>query len=177
MSFEDKLSELLASLHGDEQTKARLDMNKFFQERIETIRIRLWTTLTWLAAVQGAALPITIKEGGLRAGTGSELLLGQPILIILLSLLAAMLAYYMRRIADDGVEHIRSNQRLSSIAVGLVPGCGTESVFNVMRRLATVSMLVDVAIALVGVLGLLDWLGLDIPGLRIAPATEGGGRV
>jgi hypothetical protein len=73
MDFKKKLIEMLDSMEGDEQTKARLDLNKFYQQRIETIRTRLWTTLTWLAAVQGAALVLTIKEAGLRTGAGPDL--------------------------------------------------------------------------------------------------------
>jgi hypothetical protein len=171
MGFEKKLSDLLNSMTGDEQTKARLDLNKFYQTRIETIRTRLWTTLTWLAAVQGAALVLTIKEAGLRTGPGPDLVLDQPILIFLLSGLAALLAYYMRQVVKGGVEHIQSNQKLSNIAVGLTPQSTPESVFNVMRRLAGFAIAVECVLGLIGILGILDWAGVDIPHIRIAAKT------
>jgi hypothetical protein len=170
MGREKKLSDMLNSMQGDEQTKARLDLHKFFQTRIETVRTRLWTTLTWLAAVQGAAL-VLIKEAGLRTGPGPDLVLDQPILIFLLSGLGALLAYYMRQVVKGGVEHIQSNQKFSNIAVGLTPQSSAESVFNVMRRLAGIAIAVESVLGLIGILGILDWAGMDIPHIRIAGKT------
>lgn len=179
VNFEEKLICLLASIDTQqgEQVKVRLDANKFYQERIETIRTRLWTTLTWLAAVQGAALVLVIKEGGVSTESGPDLVLDQPILISLLSALAVLLAYYMQQVVKGGVQHIQSNQRLSSISVGLTPNCYSESVFNVMHSLAVIAMFVESLLFLVGILGSLDWLGVDIQHIRLEaklPAASSG---
>lgn len=173
MCFEEKLKDLLASIGDhDERTRARLDLNNFFQERIETIRTRLWTALTWLAAVQGAALVLAIKQGGLQTEPGPKLLLDQPILIFLLGFLSALLAYYMRQVHHDGVKHIQSNQELSNIAVELTPRSSSESVFDVMRTLANVALFIESVLTLVGILGILVWLGADIPLIQITPGTQ-----
>jgi hypothetical protein len=168
MNFEEKLQQILGSLHGSEAAATSLQLYQFFQQRIETIRTRLWTTLAWLAAAQGAVLVLTIKTGGLRTRLGPDLVLDQPLLIVVLAGLGFLLAYYMRQVVGDGVGHIQSNQKLSNIVFGLPPHCSRETVFAVMGRLADSALVIDGALMIIGILGVLDWLGLDIPHVRLS---------
>lgn len=148
INFEDKLKELIEGLKNDKQTQVRLDLNKFYQERIETIRTRLWNSLTWLAAAQGAALVLVIEQGKLSTEPGPELAVGQPILVFALAVLGILLSEYMRRMVKDGIGHIQSNQCLSNIAVGLEAKSSTQPVFDVMRTLATVALLAHIVLAI-----------------------------
>src|SRR4029077_4269425 len=103
---------------------------------------------------------------------GPDLVLDQPILISLLGGLGFLLAYYMRQVVDGGIEHIQSNQRLSNVAVGLAAQSSPESVFAVMRTLACIALLVQGALMIIGILGTLDWLGVDIPHIRLSAVTK-----
>lgn len=194
--FEEKLVQILTAISdNDERRKAGLDFNKAYQERIDTIRTRLWTTLTWLAAAQGAALVLIVKEGGLRTGPGADLVLAQPVLIFLLSSFGGFLAYYMRQVVNDGVAHIRRNFRYSNIVIEVLvsgitarpvsqtrsiiaaegspmPAASPESVFGAMKLLAWCAIFIDGVLVVIGVLGFLEWLGCwDFPHIRIAAKT------
>src|SRR5262249_4835776 len=116
MTLEQKLAAVLRA-SGDKCLERGLELNRGYQARIETIRTRLWTTLTWLAAAQGAVLVLSMKESGLRAASGPELLIDQPMLLVLLPALAIYLACYMRNVAYDGVHHIRRNMQYSTFTL------------------------------------------------------------
>jgi hypothetical protein len=77
----------------------------------------------------------------------------------------------MQQVVEGGVAHIQSNQKLSRISVGLQAGCSSESVFNVMRYLANFSMFVEIVLVIISVFGILDWLVVDVPYIRIAPKS------
>jgi hypothetical protein len=140
----EKWKQILESLQDSEGAKARLEQHNFYQERIETVRARLWTTLTWLAAAQGAVLVLIIKEGGLRTGTGPYLVLDQPILIILLAFLGCALGWYMLHVVNDGLKNIRNNQTLCDVALGMAARKNSrEWAFAGMQTLACIAIFVD----------------------------------
>jgi len=173
MRFEEKLKQILESLQDSEGAKARLEQHNFYQERIETIRARLWTTLTWLAAAQGAVLVLIIKEAGLRTGPGAELVLGQPILIILLALLGCALGWFMLHVVNDGLKHIRSNQKLCDVALGMAARKNSrEWAFAGMRMLALIAFFVDFVLIIIGILGAVELGGVDIPYVRLLAETQ-----
>jgi len=116
--LEDKNERLLYDLIGTCPERA-LDIYKFHQERIETIRTRLWTILAWLAAAQGVLLGFTVKELKVQfwAAGSDQITIEQPLLTVVLAPFGMFLASYMLRIVDDGSRHIESNWRRADIAL------------------------------------------------------------
>jgi hypothetical protein len=173
--FEGKLEAMLLSLDEPEQTKTRLGLNQFYQQRIETIRTRLWTTLAWLAVAIGAGLVLSVKEGGVRTsqleGGPVRLMIEQPLLVVMLSVLGAVLALYMRGVVLDGWEHLRSNRRNSNLALGLPENPGEDAKKGCLARvwsltwlkwmgvLASLALLLEMALTAVGIIGTMVWLG------------------
>jgi hypothetical protein len=172
MSKEDRLRKLMDAPPGEAYAERRLDLYKFHQERVETIRRRLWTTLTWLAAAQGAALIFAVKEGEIRSGRSIGLI-GQPLLVIFVSLFGILLALYMLYVVKDGIKHIKSNWYWSDFAVGLQSGAEhvvsnpAFPAFSVMKVLAYMALVVHAVIVFLTIVGGVGWLGLDFSWLRL----------
>jgi hypothetical protein len=185
------LRDLIDAPACDPSATRRLDLYKFYQERVETIRTRLWTTLTWLAAAQGALLVLAFREGQIRPTTGPSLLIGQPILILVLGVLGMILARYTLNVVDDGTDHIQSNWHSSDFALGREPDgrtlCTAQwrkrfPAFAVMKRLGQLALIPTTAMLFIAVAGTIDWLVWDVPGIHVvagnlssgapAPATQ-----
>jgi hypothetical protein len=177
---DEKLAELIKCLGKNskdeipkDQINAQLDLYKFFQERIESLRARLWTNLAWLAAVQGAALLFIVQEGGLRTGMKSQLLIDQPILVFLLSSLAFIIAYAMLQLIFSGEHHIESNFRKSNIALDpgykdKIAGISPERLFLSMKILSWSAIFVELILMVISIWGVFVWLELcDIPFIKI----------
>ena len=114
-SREDQFSVLLSN------DSVRLDLYKFHQDRVEKIRSRLWTTLAWMAALQGALLAFMFDKLNLRLGEGLLPRIEQPKMALILSIFGVLFASYTLKIIDNGTAHIESNWRRSDIAIGKKP--------------------------------------------------------
>jgi hypothetical protein len=161
----------------DNRTPEELfDINKFYLTRSETIRTRLWTTLTWLAAVQGGALVFTVEKGGLRTAQEPIILLEQPIMITLLAALSCVFALYMAFVAGSGLKHIdrnfkRANQSLRMLSC-LPPKtpefARNDLAIRFMRAVAVVAFVIELLLVGIGLLGICEWLfGVDISWIQI----------
>jgi hypothetical protein len=109
---------LFSALGIDKRVELSCQLNQFYQERIETLRTRLWGTLTWLAAAQAAALSLAIKVGGLRTISGG-IAMQDPVVVVLLALFGIAFAIFMITVIRSGNEHLASNMRSSNFALNL----------------------------------------------------------
>lgn len=114
-SREDQFGRLLSN------DNLRLDLYKFHQDRVEKIRSRLWTTLAWMAALQGALLSFMFEKLNLRLDQWLVPSIEQPKMALVLSIFGALFASYTLKIIDNGTTHIESNWRLSDIAIKKSP--------------------------------------------------------
>jgi len=159
-----------------------LDLYKFYQERVEVLRTRLWTMLVWLAAAQGVILAFIIKDLRTRSPAGAQLQLtiDQPILAFVLAAFGIGLSTWMLHIIDDGSGHIENNWRRADIALkkkswhvvenDIKNRRGKHAVCRVMAEIAGWARFAFFGIAILALLAMVDsWL-YDLP--WIAPATE-----
>jgi hypothetical protein len=109
----------LKSLLTSESLK--IDLYKFHQDRAEKIRSRLWTTLAWMASLQGAILAFMFDKLNFRLAEGFSPTIEQPKMAFTLSVFGVLFAFYMLKIIDNGTAHIESNRRYSDIAIGKNP--------------------------------------------------------
>jgi hypothetical protein len=114
-SREDQFNSLLTS------DSLRLDLYKFHQDRVEKIRSRLWTTLAWMASLQGAILAFMFDKLNFVLAEGIFPTIEQPKMALVLSIFGILFASYMLKIIDNGTAHIESNWRRSDISIGKKP--------------------------------------------------------
>jgi hypothetical protein len=153
-----------------------LDMYKFYQERVESLRSRIWTMLVWLSGAQAAILIFIIKELHTTfAGSPTEIFrMEQPLLAFVLSVFGIALATYMMHVIDDGSGHIEANWRRADIVLGKTPPHeveqnvrrrrGNHPVCRVMAEVAGWARIIQIALALLAIVALVDKWGLyDVP--------------
>jgi hypothetical protein len=117
--YNDKLIKLI------EGYKERaLNTYQFCQNRIEAIRGRLWTTLSWLATVQGGIMAFvfdkcnihpTIAGGILHIKMNKE----TSVLALLLAIFGMLLSIYTIKIVNDGIKHMDENMERSDMALNM----------------------------------------------------------
>jgi hypothetical protein len=117
--FHIKQIGIFSKLNAEKQAELSASLNQFYQDRIEKLRTRLWGTLTWLAAAQGAALLLTIKQGGLRAEPVRAFTMEEPLLVLLAACFGLILAFYMLAIIWNGQAHLARNFENSDFALNL----------------------------------------------------------
>ncbi len=134
-----------------------LSLYKYHHERVDTIRSRLWTMLTWLAAAQGGLLVFTFEKATIQCrGFGSSMIeIEQPIVVFLLGIFGLFLARYMLVIVREGAIFMETNSRCAALALGmeqdekkLINTAGMriarETVLSVMRSIAYITCLVNI---------------------------------
>jgi hypothetical protein len=153
----------------------KLDLYKFHQDRVEKIRSRLWTTLAWIATLQGAILAFVFDKLNFRLGEGLLPTLEQPKMALVLSIFGVLFAFYMLKIIDNGTGHIEHNWRRSDIAIGKKPPHKIREDFGeriqdrsftelqVMRRLAIAVIVAQAVLVAVSVWSLVPWTPAAAP--------------
>jgi hypothetical protein len=149
---------------------------KFYQERVETLRTRLWTMLAWLSGVQGAIFVFIVKDLKTQFGatSGSVFTLDQPVLALILAIFGMALSTWMLHLIDDGSGHIETNWRRADLVMGKAElhvveqdrrrRRGNHPVCRVMAEFAGWTRIADGALALLAVLVMIDaWSSFDIP--------------
>jgi hypothetical protein len=174
---EYKLSELINIMQDKlRDPEKALDMYKFYQGRVEALRLRLWTMLSWLAAAQAAILVLVVKEFHMRVGASPNVLftIDQPLIVLVLAIFGIALSTYMMNIIDDGSGHIEVNWRRADIALGKVEPHqieqdiklrrGRHPVCRVMAEVAGWTRIAQCLLVALAVLVIVDSWGLyDIP--------------
>lgn len=80
-----------------------------------------------MAAAQGAALLLIVKEGGLRTVKVLTIKMEEPTLVLLVAFFGFILAIYMLAIILDGHKHLHSNFENSDRALDLSPPAPNSS--------------------------------------------------
>jgi hypothetical protein len=180
-SREDQFNTLLSS----SDNSVRLDLYKFHQDRVEKIRTRLWTTLAWMATLQGAILAFMFDKLNFRLAEGLLPTLEQPKVALVLSIFGVLFASYMLKIIDNGTAHIESNWRRSDIAIGKEPPHKIRNFrqriqdrsfteLQVMRRLIIAVIVAQAVLVAVSAWSLVPWTGPAEKPAGSPPPSPGG---
>jgi hypothetical protein len=94
------------------------DVWKFFESRADQIKMQLWTTSTWLIALQGGLLAFTIGDRLSTVSADGTILPKIPLLVTLVSGLGLALSVLTLAVAMDAARHIRRNWDRASAAKG-----------------------------------------------------------
>ncbi len=110
-------------LEGKDETRFRkvrsiaatgeYDLWKYFEDRADQIKERLWTTATWLISVQAAFLTVLFGAKILQFGAASPLQFSicLPIPAFLLCLFGVCISAYSRIVIIDAASHVTKNWR------------------------------------------------------------------
>lgn len=91
---------------------------RFFEHRADEIKGSLWTTATWLVALQGALLAFTLNDQVIEFTEPGVITAKHQLVVMTLSGLGLALAALTFAIVDDIARHVRINWLRASAAKG-----------------------------------------------------------
>jgi hypothetical protein len=91
---------------------------QFFESRADQIKMQLWTTSTWLIALQGGLLAFTFGDRMSTVNADGTIVPKIPLLVTLFSGLGLALSVLTLAVVLDAARHIRSNWARASAAKG-----------------------------------------------------------